>query len=418
MSAPNEPPPRHRPEDFLELVRRGRRGRLKLYVGFAAGVGKTYRMLQEAHALRAKGGDVVIGFVETHGRAETEALVAGLEVVPRRRVEYRGLGIEEMDVDAILRRAPEVCIVDEIPHTNVPGSRNTRRFEDVQDLLDAGIHVVGAMNVQHVESLVDLVHRVTGVEVRETVPDTFLRQADQIVNVDLSVEDLVERLRAGKVYAPAKVDLALGSFFRPDNLGALREMALREVAETLGRSSSARGSAPGAAPTTPVSGRVLVCLASASPRAALMLRRAARIAGRLNTDWFAVHVETPSESPMRIDAEAQRKLIRSVELARELGAEIAVVRSRDPVTAVVDFARSHGVAHVIVGRSGQKGWRRVLRRTFVDRLLDEAHDLDVHVVAAELAEDGQDAARRDATDADGPSPAAPPPGPRGGGHAP
>jgi two-component system sensor histidine kinase KdpD len=382
-----------RATDFLDLVRRGRRGRLKLYVGFAAGVGKTFRMLEEAHALRERGADVVVGLVETHGRAETASLLEGMEVVPRRRIEYRGLAVEEMDVDAVLRRAPEVCLVDEIPHTNVPGARNLRRWQDVEDLLDAGIHVVGAMNVQHVESLVDLVRQVTGVTVRETVPDAFVRRADQIVNVDLTVEDLLERLKTGKVYPGERVPGALAAFFTEGNLGALREMALREVAEALGGAGAAGGAGagePGEARRSAarsVSGRVMVCLSSASPRAASLLRRAARIAGRLNTDWFAVHVETPAEAPDRIDSAAQRKLMHSVEFARQLGAEVAVVRSRDPVAAVVDFARSHGVAHLIVGRSGAPRWRRALRRTFVDRLLDEADDIDVHVASADLPED-------------------------------
>lgn len=396
MTTPAAPTPEERSEKFLGLLRRAKRGHLKLYIGFAAGVGKTYRMLEEAHALRTRGVDVVLGFVETHGRPDTAALVEGLEVVPRRRAEYRGVVVEDMDVDAVLARRPEVAVVDEVPHTNVPGSRNLRRFEDVNELLDAGIHVIGAMNVQHVESLVDLVRGVTGVTVRETVPDGFVRQADEIVNVDLSVDDLLERIRAGNVYSGERLEQALGSFFKPENLGPLREMALREVAETLGGAARRRGDAGGAPTQRPagggvagrVSGRVMVCLASASPRAPSMLRRAARIAGRLNAEWFAVHVETPSESPERIDAEAQRKLIRSVDLARELGAEIAVLRAKDPVAAVVDFARSHGVAHVIVGRSGQPGLLRALRRTFVDRLLDEAYDLDVHVVAAEIPEDG------------------------------
>ncbi|MCE9636006.1 MAG: universal stress protein [Planctomycetes bacterium] len=384
------PPSRSRSDDFLDLVRRGRRGRLKLYVGFAAGVGKTCRMLEEAQALRAKGVDVVVGFVETHGRADTEARIAGLEVIPRLRVEHRGLTVEEMDLDAILRRMPEVCVIDEIPHTNLPGSKHLRRFEDVEEILDAGVHVIAALNVQHVESLVDLVRGVTGVTVRETVPDAFLRLADQIVNVDLSAEDLLERIRAGKVYPQDRVPTALGAFFTQENLAALREMALREVADTLGRAAPQHsGEAAAAAAARNVSARVLVCLSSASPRAGPMLRRAARIAGRLNTSWFAIHVETPSEAPDRIDAEAQRKLIRSVDLARELGAEVAVIRSRDPVAAVVDFARSHGVAHVIVGRSGKPAWLRTFRPTFVDRLLAEAHDLDVHVVAADLPEDAK-----------------------------
>src|SRR5512137_3204503 len=211
-------PVRQRPEDFLELVERARRGKLKLYIGFAAGVGKTWRMLEEAHALRRRGVDVVGGLVETHGRAETAALIGDLEIVPRRRVEYRGVSVEEMDLDAVLVRKPTVAIVDEIPHTNAPGSRHAKRYQDVLDLLEAGVNVIGAMNVQHLESLNDVVLRNTGVQVRETVPDSFLEQADQIVNLDLAVEDLLDRLRAGKIYPEARIPWALDHFFRDQNL--------------------------------------------------------------------------------------------------------------------------------------------------------------------------------------------------------
>jgi two-component system sensor histidine kinase KdpD len=207
-----------RPEDFLELVERARRGRLKLYVGFAAGVGKTYRMLQEAHDLRRRGVDVVVGFIEPHGRPETEALLDGLEIVPRQRTDYRGVMVEEMDLNAVLRRKPQVAIVDEIPHTNAPGSSNRKRYQDVLALLDAGINVIGALNVQHLESLNGLIERVTNVAVRETVPDSFLKQADQVVNLDLAVEDLQERLRAGKIYALDKIPWALENFFKDQNL--------------------------------------------------------------------------------------------------------------------------------------------------------------------------------------------------------
>ena len=230
---------RSRAEDFLELVERARRGRLKLYLGFAAGVGKTYRMLEEAHALKKRGVDVVLGFVETHGRAETAALVEGLEVIARRKVAYRGVDVEEMDLEAILARKPAVAVVDEIPHTNLPGSRNRKRYQDVLELLDAGHQRHRRDNIQHLESLNDLVQRVTGVTVRETVPDSFLKQADQIVNLDLAVEDLLERLQAGKIYAPEKVTGALENFFKDQNLATLRELALREVAESLERASEA-----------------------------------------------------------------------------------------------------------------------------------------------------------------------------------
>src|SRR5256885_7672922 len=314
-----------RPEDFLELVERGRRGRLKLYVGFAAGVGKTYRMLQEAHDVHRRGVDVVVAYIETHGRAETAALVEGLEVVPRKRIEYRGVPVEEMDVDAVIRRRPQIAVVDEIPHTNAPGSRSRKRWQDVLALLEAGINVLGALNVQHLESLNGLIERATGVSVRETVPDSFLKQADQVVNLDLAVEDLQERLQAGKIYAPEKISWALENFFKDQNLATLRELALREVAESLDRAGMAKGHQE-----TKASGRVMVCLASNPPRAKALLERGSRMAGRLNTDWFVVYVETPQEAPNLIDSEAQRHLLANVEKARELGAEVVRLKSDEP----------------------------------------------------------------------------------------
>jgi len=379
-------PSRTRADDFLELVERGKRGRLKLYIGFAAGVGKTYRMLEEAHALAKRGVDIVIGFVETHGRAETEALLAGLEVVPRRQVEYRGVVVEEMSLNNILKRKPAVAVVDEIAHSNVPGSRNRKRYQDVLELLDAGINVIGAFNVQHLESLKDIVERITGVPIRETVPDSFLQQADQVVNLDLAVEDLQERLRAGKIYGEDKVGWALEHFFKDANLAHLRELALREVAESVER-SSARRPAPattnGAGDHVGPRTRVMVCLSSASPRGATLVRKGSRLAGRLSTDWFVVFVETPRESPERIDAEAQRHLMTNTDLARELGAEIVRLRSTDPVHAILEFARSHTVGHIVVGRSHQASWRQFLGRSLPLRLVREAGGLDVHVVSTE-----------------------------------
>jgi two-component system sensor histidine kinase KdpD len=371
---------RSRAEDFLELVERARRGRLKVYIGFAAGVGKTYRMLEEAHALRKRGVDVVVGLVETHGRADTERLLEGLEAVPRRPVEYRGLVVEEMDLDALLARKPQVALVDEIAHTNVPGCRNTKRYQDVYELLEAGINVICAFNIQHLESLKDIVEEATSVRIRETVPDTFLQQADQVVNLDLAVEDLLERLRAGKIYAHDRVERALASFFREEKLSTLRELALREVADSLGRAALEQvrpenGRAGGAGE------RIMVCIASASPRAAGLLRRGARLAGRLNTDWFVVYVETPREAPDRIDAAAQRQLHANIEQARELGAEVVRLHGRDPVAALLDFARSHAVGHVVIGRSRRPWWRRLLVRDLVGRIVREADDLDVHVVS-------------------------------------
>ncbi|MHA7634792.1 sensor protein KdpD [Corallococcus sp. M7] len=380
---------RPRAEDFLELVERGRRGRLKLYIGFAAGVGKTFRMLEEAHALKARGVDVVLGFVETHGRPETQALVEGLELVPRQRLTYRDVTVEELDLDAVLARKPQVAIVDELAHTNAPVCRHRKRYQDVQELLAAGINVIGAFNVQHLESLNDLVERNTGVTVRETLPDSFLKTADQVVNLDLAVEDLHERLKAGKIYAPDKVPHALERFFTGDNLSTLRELALREVAESLDRATTGRQVRAGEDPSQKGGawGRVMVALSSHPPRAATLLRRGSRMAGRLNTDWFVVYVETPREAPNLIDAEAQRHLLTNIEKAKELGAEVVRLRSSDPVAALLDFARSHGVGHIIIGRSNQAKWRQRLGMTADARLLREGEGFDIHVVSFESHEE-------------------------------
>jgi len=374
------------PEDFLELVERAKRGRLKVYIGPAAGVGKTYRMLEEAHALRRRGVDVVLGFIETHGRPETEALVSDLEIVPRRHVEYRGLTVEEMDVDAVLARRPQVAVVDELAHTNVPGSRHKKRYQDVLALLDAGINVICAFNVQHLESLKDVVERATGVTIRETVPDSVLKQADQVVNLDLDAEDLLERLRAGKIYAPAKVEWALDHFFKEDKLSSLRELALREVAERLDSQMTARPD--DARHVGSGSGRIMVCLSSAAPNASALLRRGSRMAGRLNTDWFVVYVETPGEAPTRIASDAQRYLIDNITRARELGAEVRRLQATDAVPALIEFAHRHHVSHIVIGRSNQARWRQRLGLTFMHRLIEAAEGFDVHLVSLDGHDEG------------------------------
>jgi two-component system sensor histidine kinase KdpD len=368
-------------QDFLELVERGKRGRLKLYIGFAAGVGKTWRMLEEAHALKKRGVDVVGALVEPHGRAETAALIRDLEIVPRRKVEYRGVLVEEMDLDAVLVRHPAVAIVDEIPHTNVPGSKNRKRYQDVLDVLAAGINVIGALNIQHLESLNGLILRNTAVRVRETVPDSFLLEADQVVNLDLAVEDLLERLKAGKIYPQEKIPWALEHFFRDPNLATLRELSLREVAESLDRSATQAARRGEAASAT--RGRVIVALSSNPPHALALLRRGSRMAGRLNTDWYVVYVETPGEAPHRIDAENQRHLLENMEKARELGAEVVRLKSDDPASAILEFARSHRVSDLIVGRTAQPRWRQLLRRSVLQRLVEESAGMDVHVVSFE-----------------------------------
>jgi two-component system sensor histidine kinase KdpD len=375
---------RQRPEDFLELLDRAKRGRLKVFIGSAAGVGKTYQMLEEAHALKRRGVDVVLAFVETHGREETAALIDGLEVIPRKQIQYKGVTVEEMDLDSVLTRKPQVAIVDELAHTNAPICKNKKRYQDVLDLLEAGINIICAFNVQHLESLNDLVKQATRVVVRELVPDSILRRADQVVDIDLAVEDLIDRLRAGKIYAPDKVPRALENFFQPEKLAVLREIALREVAENVDRTVSSNVAADDAARKAAASERVMVCLPTRPPpHGVLLLRQGSRLAGRLNTDWFVVHVETKSEAGHRIDATLQRYLLDDEQRARDLGAEVVRLRSEKPVEALLEFARDHGVRHIVVGRSHKPWWRRMLGQSPVFKLVTEAAGFDLHIVSLE-----------------------------------
>lgn len=380
QSPSSSAPPSSRAADFLELVERSKRGRLKIYLGFAAGVGKTYRMLEEAQALRRRGIDVVIGTIETHGRAETAALLEGIEAVPRRTFSYRGLSIDEMDVEAVIARRPQIVLIDELAHTNVPGSKHNKRYQDVAAVLDQGINVISAFNVQHVESLNDLVARVTSVRVRETIPDGFLKQADQVVTLDLDVEDLLERLRAGKIYPPDKIASALQNFFQSRNLSTLRELALREVAESLDRAAPAIASS-GISPKPGSGGKLMVCLSSNPPHGRTLLRRGSRLSGRLNTDWYVVYVETAHEAPHRIDAAAQRQLIANIELAKELGAEYVRLRGEDPVESLISFARAHGISDVVIGRGEDSLLTRLSGRSFTRRMIDQAAGLDLHIVS-------------------------------------
>jgi len=381
-------PETSRAQDFLHLLERAKRGRLKIYLGFAAGVGKTVRMLKEAHALKQRGVDVVLAYIEPHGRAETADLIEGLEVIPRKQFAYRGIIVEEMDLDAVLARRPAIAIVDEVAHTNVPLCRNRKRYQDIQEIVNAGINVICAFNIQHLESLNDLIQRTTGVVVRETIPDTFVKEGDQVVTVDLSVEDLLERLRGGKIYEQEKIPWALEHFFKIANLSTLRELALLEVAESLERRPPSGPEELGGPGKTPARarGRVMVCMASGSPRANTLLRKGSRMAGRLNTHWFVVTVETPEEAPTRIDAETQRHLLENIQKARELGAEIIRLKAKDPVPALLDFARSHGVGHIIIGRSQQPWWRKFTGISAAYRLIEEAAGFDVHIVSFEEEE--------------------------------
>ena len=367
-----------KPELFLDLIRRQQRGRLKIYLGFAAGVGKTYDMLQEGNRLRRQGVDVVIGFVESHGRAETIAQIGDLEQVPRQRIEYRGIVLEEMHLDAVLQRRPTIALVDELAHTNAPGSRNAKRYQDVEEILRAGINVITTLNIQHLESLHDIVQRATGVRVKERLPDYVVTMADQIVNVDLSAEDLRERLQTGKIYPPERIQTAMENFFTQEKLTQLRELAMEEIAFRLDRSRREDEQRSGEA--TSGSERVMVCLSSGSPHAQALLRKAARIADRLNAPWYAVYVQTPREAPEKVDAATQRQIANNLDLARQLGGTSLAFKGADLVSTISAFVKEYGITHVVLGRTRQPLYRRWFGRSVLDRLLQTIPGVDLVVV--------------------------------------
>jgi two-component system sensor histidine kinase KdpD len=370
----------HRPtaDALLARIKEKDRARLRIYIGAAPGVGKTYEMLQEAHALRARGLDVVIGYVETYGRRDTEAQLKDLETIPRRKVEHRGVTLEEMNVDAIIRRRPLICIVDELAHTNVPGSRHDKRYEDVLEILDAGIHVMTAVNIQHLETLNDAVARATGVRVRETIPDTFLDRADEVINVDVTVEELRNRLREGKIYRPEKVEQALSNFFRKGNLSTLRELALRAVADEVGEKAASYRAREGLEPAL-IPERVMVCMSS-NALAPRVIRTGSRIAGRLGSRWYAVYVETPSERGDRINPRDADALQQNIKLAETLGATVVRVKAGKPADGLIAFAQREGVTHVIFGQSARTRWELLLRGSTLDKFLSAVPDAAVQVV--------------------------------------
>jgi two-component system, OmpR family, sensor histidine kinase KdpD len=376
------------PGAFLDLVPTSKKGVLKIYLGGAAGVGKTYRMLEEAHGLRAHGHDVVLGFVETHGRAETQARIGDLELMPLHEVPYRGVSLKEMDLAALLARKPEYAVVDELPHTNAPGSRHEKRYQDVEELVANGINVITAFNIQHLESLKQKVRQVSGIDVKEAIPDKFLEQADQIVTVDISVEDLRQRLREGKIYPPERVEQALRNFFKPGNLATLRELALREVARDQGRHREELEQLKREGGRRTIVGeRMMVCLSSNPDGSEALLRRAARTAAHFNADWYAVHIETPAESVQTISTADFRALLDNINLASDLGAETFWLKSDDVVKALMEFAREKKITRIIIGRTHQTLWNRLLRRSISNKLIAQAVDFDIELFSRETAKE-------------------------------
>lgn len=372
------PSERPAPEHFLTLIRQQQRGRLKIYLGFAAGVGKTYEMLLEGQRLKRRGVDVVVGIVETHGRAETSALIGDLETVPRRKIEFHAVTLEEMDLDAILARRPSVALVDELAHTNAPGSRNAKRYQDIEELLQAGINVISTLNIQHLESLYDMVERAIGVKVKERVPDYVLSLADQLVNVDVSAEDLRERLQQGKIYPQERIDTALANFFTQANLTRLREMALEEIAHRLDRRRATQetGDSQGG------SERVMVCLSSQSPAAEPLLRKGARLADRLTAPWYAVYIQTPSEALDRIDAATQRRITNTLTLTQQMGGTPMTFKGSDVVSTIAAFVTEYGITHIVIGRTRRPWYRRWFGQTVLEGLLNAVPQVDVVVVGS------------------------------------
>jgi two-component system sensor histidine kinase KdpD len=354
-------------------------GKLKVFLGYAAGVGKTYAMLEAAHQRRGEGIDVVVGYAETHRRVETEMLLRDLEMIPRRQLEYRGTVQAEMDLDAVLARKPRLVLVDELAHTNVPGSRHTKRYQDVEELLSAGIDVYTTVNIQHLESLNDVVAQITGVTVRETVPDRIMEIVDSIELVDLPPEELIRRLREGKVYIPEQAARAIQKFFRPGNLTALREMALRHTAAQVDDQMRAYKKAHSIFHTWAATDRLLVCI-SANPLSERLVRAGRRLATQLNVEWFALYVETPQHA--RLSETERDRVARTMRLAEELGAKTVTVPGQSVADSILLYARSHNVTKIIVGKSLGIRWSDFLRGSVVDRIIHHSDEIDVYVISA------------------------------------
>ncbi|MBA9077440.1 sensor protein KdpD [Rufibacter quisquiliarum] len=365
---------------FLELIRHARRGKFKIYIGLAAGVGKTYRMLQEAHALLAQGVDVVVGYVETHNRKETVQQLEGLPVIPRKAVFYKGRSLEEMDVPAILQRHPEMVVVDELAHTNVPGSAHEKRWQDVVQLLEAGIHVISAVNIQHLESLNQQVEKITGVEVTERVPDSVLRLADEVVNIDLTIPELLERLQAGKIYEPAKVEAALKNFFQKDHLLQLRELALREVANQLERQIDTAHITPDRRHTE----KLLTCIGTNAKGAREIIRKSARLADRYHAEWYLLYVQTSRETSLNINLATQRHLLNNLQLATELGAQVLKVKAEDVAEEVLREVNERQITLVTLGITTgsfwQRWWRKSITGEIISRITAANTETDIYLV--------------------------------------
>lgn len=352
-------------KDFINLVKKSRRGKLKVYIGMSAGVGKTYRMLQEAHALNRNGIGVQIGYVETHNRAETHALLAGLSLIERRKIFYKGKELEEMDLQAVLNSHPEVVVVDELAHTNIEGSKNSKRWQDVFDILEAGISVITAVNIQHLESLNEEIEEITGIPITERIPDKILETADEIVNIDLTADELIDRLKDGKIYDSSKIKRALENFFQNDKILQLREIALKEVAHYLERKIDIE--VPRQIKLRPE--RFLACISTNAETAKIVIRKTARLASYYRSPWIVLYVQQSSESMERIKLDKQRHLINNFKLAIELGAEVIKLKSDRITQTIMQVAEERDITTICIGKPHLSLWQVILKTTVFNELL-------------------------------------------------
>jgi len=363
-------------EHFLELIRRSKRGKFKIYIGMSAGVGKTYRMLQEAHSLLKNNVDIKIGFIETHARPETAVLVEGLPEIPRRITYYKGKEIDEMDLQAIINMQPEIVIVDELAHTNAPGSKNEKRWQDVIDILNTGINVISAVNIQHIESINQEVKKITGIDVGERVPDKVLHMADEVVNIDLTAEELIARLREGKIYHPSKIEIALRNFFQPEKILQLRELALKEVAAQVERKVDTEVTVDQRLRHE----RFLACISSNHEISKMIIRKTARLAGYYNSKWYILYVQTQREDASRIKLSAQRHLINNFKMATELGAEVLQVKNENIPSTIARVAEEKNITTVCIGKPHLRLWRVILNTTVFNQLLNRLSKSDIDLI--------------------------------------
>lgn len=363
-------------ERFLELIRKSKRGKFKVYIGMSAGVGKTFRMLSEAHTLLKSGVDVKIGFVETHNRVETHALMDGLPVIPRRKLFYKGKELEEMDVQAIINIHPEIVIIDELAHTNIEGSKNEKRWQDVVEILDAGINVISAVNIQHMESLNKEIEAITGIEIKERVPDQVLRMADEVVNIDLTADELIARLKEGKIYDAAKIETALKNFFRAEKILQLRELALKEVASQVERKIETE--VPRNIALRPE--RFLACISSNQDTARNIIRKTARLASYYNSNWYVLYVQTPKEDPDKIPLDKQRHLINNFKTATELGGEVLQVKSEHIAKAIIETAEQQHISTICIGKPHIQLFRIILATSIFNELLNKLSESDIDLI--------------------------------------